>query len=288
MSNELAKVEAGNELIFEPQNITKETIKKYLCPLASDQELMLGLQIAKTFGLNPMKREIYFVKYGTEAMQVLTGYEVYLKRAARSGLYQGMKSWTEGSVEQGNLKGMVEVYVKGWDKPFCHEADYLEYVQRRKDGSINKFWSSKPKTMIKKVAISQAFRMAFPDEFDGMPYTRDEVIDVEAVESKPIVQPPEMPKLKQQPVIEAQKPQEAPKVEEAEVSAPKPKEPVKTKLSEDSIAKIMKASKFLGSKMQYVLAQFSILSVDAIDTDELAAKVYSAAYKLYKAEKGEK
>ena len=59
-------------------------------------------------------------------------------------------------------------------------------------------------------------------------------------------------------------------------------------LSEDSIAKIMKASKFLGKKMEYVLAQFSINSVDAIDTDELADKVYKSAYKIYKADKAEK
>ena len=38
-------------------------------------------------------------------------------------------------------------------------------------------WKEKPVTMIKKVAIVQGFRMAFPDEFGGMPYTAEELPD---------------------------------------------------------------------------------------------------------------
>ncbi len=114
-------------------------------------------------------------------MQTVTGYEVYLKRADRSGKYKGLKSWTEGSITDGNLKGCVEIYREGWEKPLYLEVDYSEYVQRKKDGTVNRFWSTKPKTMIKKVAESQGFRKAFPDEFDGMPYTSDEVIDQEKV-----------------------------------------------------------------------------------------------------------
>lgn len=170
-----------NDLIFEPEHLTKETIKKYLCPLASDQELMMGLQIAQTFKLNPLKRELYFIKYGSEPMQVVTGYEVYLKRAERSGKYQGMKAWTEGALADGSLKACIEVNVKDWPKPLYHEVFYSEYVQHKKDGTVNRFWKTKPITMIKKVAVSQAFRLAFPDEFDGMPYTSDEVVDQEKV-----------------------------------------------------------------------------------------------------------
>lgn len=173
--------------LFEPSNITKETIKKYLCKEATDEELTLGLQIAKTFNLNPLKREVYFVKYrADQPMQVLTGYEVYLKRAERSGKYGGLETTTEGSIAEGNLKAIVKIYRKDWDKPLVHEADYSEYVQMKKDfktGVVepNTFWKNKPKTMIKKVAESQGFRKAFPDEFDGMPYTSDEVVDQERI-----------------------------------------------------------------------------------------------------------
>lgn len=187
--NEISKIDS-KELIFSPENLTKETIKKYLCPEASDQELIMGLQIAKTFNLNPLKREVYFIKYKKDdPMQVVTGYEVYLKRADRSGKYAGLKSWTTGSVETNDLIGHVKIYRKDWTEPLEHEADYKEYVQMKnvyKDKVFvgkepNTFWKNKPKTMIKKVAESQGFRKAFPDEFDGMPYTADEVIDQEKI-----------------------------------------------------------------------------------------------------------
>lgn len=170
-----------NDLIFDPQNLTKDTIKKYLCPSATDQELTFGLQIAKTFNLNPLKREVYFVKYGNSPMSVLTGYEVYLKRAERSKKWNGMEVTTSGSVKDGNLVAIVKIYKKNWDYPINHEVYYSEYVQNKADGSPNKFWATKPITMIKKVAVSQALRLAFPDEFDGMPYTSDEVVDQEKI-----------------------------------------------------------------------------------------------------------
>lgn len=188
MENNLATLDKN--LLFEPSNLTKETIKTYLCPKATDQELMMGLQIAKTFNLNPLKREVYFVKYNDkDPMQVLTGYEVYLKRAERSGNYNGLEITSQGSVKGGDLKAIVKVFRKDWTNPLTHEAHYVEYVQNKaiyKDGSKigeepNKFWATKPVTMIKKVAVSQAFRLAFPDEFDGMPYTSDEVIDQEKI-----------------------------------------------------------------------------------------------------------
>ena len=186
MSQELAKQE---DLIFSPENITKETIKKYLCKLASDQELIMGLQICKEFKLNPLKREVYFIKYGEEPMQVVLGYEVYLKRADRTGKYAGLKTWTEGTVKDGTLKGCAEVTVKGWEKVLYHECYYSEYVQRKKDGTINKFWSQKPITMIKKVTVAQAFKLAFPDEFAGMPgiaeeMGTDDIVDVEVDHTK--------------------------------------------------------------------------------------------------------
>ena len=188
-TNEIAVVE-NKELLFEPKNLTKETVRKYLCPTASDEELMMGLQIAKTFNLNPLKREVYFVKYGADKMKVLRGYEVYLKRAERSGKYDGLEITSEGNIADGSLKAVVKVYRKDWKNPLIHEAFYVEYVQTKKvygpnreivGEEPNRFWKTKPVTMIKKVAVSQAFRMAFPDEFDGMPYTSDEVVDQEKV-----------------------------------------------------------------------------------------------------------
>ena len=47
-------------------------------------------------------------------------------------------------------------------------------MQTTREGAVTKFWQ-KADFMIKKVAISQAFRLCFSDELGGMPYTKEEV-----------------------------------------------------------------------------------------------------------------
>jgi phage recombination protein Bet len=177
--NQLQKIEQSFELV------TKEQVKQHICPQATEQEIAYFLEICKLHKLNPFKREIYLVKYQGSPASVLTGYEVYLKRAERTGNYDGFKVWTEGEGEK--MVAKIEVRRKDWAEPLCHEVEYREYVGKKKDGTITRFWREKPKTMLKKVVISQGFRLAFPDEIGGMPYTSAEVnsIDAEVVSDNP-------------------------------------------------------------------------------------------------------
>jgi len=163
--NELANVEKKevSEII--------ESAKSYLNSLGnnlSDKYKEQFINIAVLYKLNPLKREIYGIPY-KDKFNIVVGYEVYLKRANRTGKLAGWKVWTEGDAKDGTLKGCIEIRRKDWDEPFYHEVDYNEYNQG------NHMWQSKPKTMIKKVAIAQGFRLAFPDEFDGLPYTQEEI-----------------------------------------------------------------------------------------------------------------
>lgn len=183
-----------NDLIDQiktPQNITKEDIKQYICPLADDKEIFVFINLCKMFELNPFKREIYLVKYNSgQPASTLVGYETYLKRAERSQNWNGFEVSSEGRVSDDSLKAIVKLWRKDWEHPLVHEVHYSEYVQYGKDKTgakyINRFWKEKPITMIKKVAVSQAFRLAFPDEFSGMPYTREEYNDVEYTETPKI------------------------------------------------------------------------------------------------------
>jgi phage recombination protein Bet len=217
VKQDVAKVTKPNtDLMFDPANLTKETIKNYLCKEASDQELTLGLQIAKTCNLNPLKREIYFIKYGNNPMMTVTGYEVYLKRAEASGQYDGMELTCEGSVKDNNLKAKITVYRKDWKHPLIHEVKYSEYVQKKQDGTPNKFWAEKPETMTKKVAVSQGFRMAFPEQLQGLPYTADEAVDQEHIidvkVETTVAQPPKTEPVKTEVVKPvADKPKDEPK-----------------------------------------------------------------------------
>lgn len=124
------------------------------------------INICRNFGLNPFLREIYAIPYGNN-FNIIVGYEVYLKRAELSGRLGGWKAWCEN--KGGELKGCVEITRKDWSAPFYHEVSFKEYT------SGKNLWVTKPETMIKKVAIAQGFRMCFPCELGGIPYTSEEL-----------------------------------------------------------------------------------------------------------------
>ncbi len=168
----------------KPENtevITKEKLITYLTSLGSDlskQEQSTFIEIASAFNLNPFKREIYCVAYGKgefRKLSIITGYEVYIKRAERSGKLSGWKTWIEG--EGKDTKAIIEIHRRDWNKPFTHEVYFVEVAQRKKNGDLTSFWKKSPRFQLKKVAMSQGFRLCFPDEVGGMPYTADELPD---------------------------------------------------------------------------------------------------------------
>jgi phage recombination protein Bet len=142
------------------------------------------VEIAQGFGLNPFKREIYANKYGNN-FSVIVGYETYIKRAERSGLLSGWSVKTDGSVnvqkpKESTLRAEITIHRRDFQHPFIHEVYFSEYFGTTKDGVLNKFWGSKPMTMIKKVAMAQGFRLCFSDELGGMPYTAEEMNTMDA------------------------------------------------------------------------------------------------------------
>jgi phage recombination protein Bet len=181
MSTEIATVVTDNQLINYLDNLG-------LTSKLTKEEKNTYLQIAKAFGLNPFKREIHVSKYG-DNLSIITGYEVYIKRAERSGQLDGWSATTTGSIAENNLKATVTIHRKDRKYPFVWEALYSECVQttdvyenNKKTGQKRptKFWE-KAEFMTKKVAISQAFRLCFSDELGGMPYTADEMPPEEEV-----------------------------------------------------------------------------------------------------------
>ena len=166
------------------QQVDMDTITEYLDSTGLTKSLLpkekaMFVNMARNYGLNPFKREIYCTVYGEgqyRQCSIVTGYEVYLKRAERIGKLDGWNVTVDGSVSNGSLAATVTIYRKDWTHPFKHTAYYAECVQMsKKTGQPNAIWSKMPIFMTKKVAIAQAFRLCFSDEFGGMPYTNDEV-----------------------------------------------------------------------------------------------------------------
>ena len=86
-----------NEITTTMQAMTEveaiEKAKKWLqtsgmVKSLTNDEQETFLELCSAFSLNPFKREIYAVKY-KDKMSLITGYEVYLKRAERSGRLDG-------------------------------------------------------------------------------------------------------------------------------------------------------------------------------------------------------
>lgn len=169
----------ANEMMVINTEEAKAKAVEYLSSMGlqiPEQQKKQFIELAAAFGLNPFKREIYAVGYGAN-WNIITGYEVYLKRANRIGLLDGWNATVEGSGE--NMIATVTVYRKDWKMPFVHTVLFSEVCQKTKEGKLNSVWAKMPQFMCKKVAIAQAFRLCFPDEMGGMPYTSDEMPEIE-------------------------------------------------------------------------------------------------------------
>jgi phage recombination protein Bet len=273
MGNEIVKVNSSAPAVLQ---VTPDTVKKYLCPIATDQEIALFINQCQMFSLNPFKREIYLIKYSAkDPATFVVGYESYLKRAERSQKWAGLESGTEG--EGDALKAWAKVYRQDWKTPLYHEVFLSEYIQYRNvyqdkpdEGSQfkkiigkqpTKFWAEKPKTMLKKVAICQAFRMAFPDEMGGMPYTAEEM----PVDHSKLVEGEVIP---EEITAPAQMPNDTPKSDAPKSDAPKAEDRFshldKIKKAKTELHKLTKNDEAYYS----VLASFRVNHADEVPVKE--------------------
>ncbi len=188
MMEQLVEYTVGNETV----KLTPSIIKNYLVSgnkeNVSLQEVVVFINLCKYNHLNPWANEAYLIKYGNEPATMVVGKEAFQKRAEANKNYNGCDAGIivitkEGDIvyRKGTLKlpdeqiigGYAEVWRKDRDYSTRIEVSFDEYVGRKKDGSINSQWTKRPATMIRKVALVQAMREAFPGELGGI-YTAEE------------------------------------------------------------------------------------------------------------------
>lgn len=142
---------------------------------------------------------------------MVVGKEAFMKRAESAPGYDGIDAGiivTTGDAityRKGTLKlpgeeilgGYAEVYRKDRSHPYRIEVSFEEYAGRKNDGSLNRQWSKKPATMIRKVALVQALREAFPDNFSGL-YSEEEVENGDGVFEPPVIPAETRPEIPQQ------------------------------------------------------------------------------------------
>lgn len=167
--------------------LTPATVKNYLvsgsAERVTDQEIVMFINLCKYNGLNPWLREAYCIKYGNSPATLVVGKETFQKRADADPNYDGQQAGVivlgaDGSLtrregclvlpEEQLLGGWAKVYRKDRACPSTAEVSLEEYLGRKSDGSPNGQWTSKPATMIRKVALVQALREAFPARLGAM------------------------------------------------------------------------------------------------------------------------
>jgi phage recombination protein Bet len=186
--------------------LSPQIVKQYLVNgqgNVTDQEVTMFLKLCQYQKLNPFLREAYLIKYGdSNPASIVVGKETFTKRAEANELYDGMEAGvvvfdintSEVTHRQGTLVlpgeqlagGWARVYRKNWAHPVEASVNLSEFIQVKNDGKPNKIWSKMPGTMIRKVAVMQALREAFPQDLGGMYGAEEMPVDASALPTAPV------------------------------------------------------------------------------------------------------
>lgn len=160
MENELAKIDYT-------QKATIDLLKATVAKGATDTEFQLFCSYCQSTGLNPLKKEVWFIKVGTQ-LQLMTGINGFYTIANSHPQFDGIEVETIDSAEGKLIKSIAKVYRKDRSHPVTAEAYLEEYAKPH--GT----WKTMPRVMLSKCAESMALRKAFPQELNGL-YTTEEM-----------------------------------------------------------------------------------------------------------------
>ena len=164
-------------------------IRDTCAPKCTEEEFNLLLYQARTYKLDPLLKQIWAVKYQQDKpASIFVGRDGYLAIAHQSGKLQGMESGTR--IEKDDTVGFARVWRSDMAHPFCVEVSLKEYNKQQNN------WKTMPRTMIQKVAESQALRRAF--NISGV-YSPEEM-------EEPVPERGEPKEIPLEPIIDADQP----------------------------------------------------------------------------------
>jgi phage recombination protein Bet len=140
-------------------------------------EVGFFIEMCKARSLNPFLREIYLIKYDeNRPASYVVGKDAFTQRANSIPEYDGMGAGI--IVQRGNkieyLDGTFhapgDVLLGGWAKAYRKDRSHPSSasVSIQEYSSSQSTWKQMPATMIRKVAVVQALREAFPNEVGGL------------------------------------------------------------------------------------------------------------------------
>lgn len=146
--------------------------------------------LCKKMRLNPFAKDCYIMKYGdSQPATIITSKDVIFRRAMSHPDFDGLENGVIVQKADGNLDersgGFVaadETLVGAWARAYRKNIKYPYYIsvsldeviQRKKDGTPNSMWATKPAMMSIKVASVRALREMFTEDLQGL-YDADEI-----------------------------------------------------------------------------------------------------------------
>lgn len=192
----IEKYQAGGAEIALNDDIVKRYLVSGDPSKVTDAEVKMFVELCKAQRLNPFLREAYLVKFGSNPAQIIVGKDVFLKRARANPKFRGFKAGIIVQTENGAYQnrpgtfytpgekivgGFCKVAIEGWDFPLEHSVAMSEFSRSTAT------WKSMPAVMIRKVALVQALREAFPEDFQQL-YSEEEMpVDDAALDREPVV-----------------------------------------------------------------------------------------------------
>lgn len=167
---------------------TFQDVKRYFDPqnLLTEKQVGQALSLIKGRNLNPLANEVYIVAYkkksgGTE-FSLIVSKEAFLKRAAQNPNYEGFEAGVVTVDDEGVMherKGALmlpgDTLVGGWARVYRKnfKVPVEIFVSREEYDKKQSTWNAMPATMIRKTALVNALREAFPEDLSNM-YTEDD------------------------------------------------------------------------------------------------------------------
>ena len=178
----------GSEVKLSPSIVARYVITGG--QQVDDREIWSFMAKCQARHLNPLAGDAYMTAYenkktGRVETSVIVSKDYFVRTATQQPGFDGIKAgivvwdkragqmaYREGTIWSKAQEQLVGGWAEVWDKSRSHpsraEVSLEEYDQHRS------LWNSKPATMIRKVALVQALREAYPGAYGGI-YDRDEM-----------------------------------------------------------------------------------------------------------------
>lgn len=168
-----------------------QEIKKLYAPTLTDSEFLMFMGIAKASNCNPYLREIYAVKYNGKAASIFIARDGYRKGAQQHPQYDyhqvdAVYEGDDFSIKDGQVSHSYKLANRGKligayciAKRKSSSRPMYVFVNLGEYNTNLSVWSSKPATMIKKVAEAQCLRACFQDLFSNTYAEEEKFVDAE-------------------------------------------------------------------------------------------------------------